>query len=88
METIPYKQPYLEMFEEMKNGIIFQDFSVEAISTFLESTSDRLFRDSKDCESGNTEIRRAALAVREGLIHFCLVFKVTDCLSTCLSANL
>ena len=70
METIPFKQPYLEMFEEMKNGIIFQDFSVEAISNFLESTSDRLFRDSKDCESGNTEIRTAASAVREGLIHF------------------
>ena len=69
METIPFKQPYLEMFEEMKNGIIFQDFSVEAISTFLESTSDRLFRDSKDCESGNTEIRTAASAVREGLIQ-------------------
>ena len=55
------------MFEEIKNGLIVGDFSVESISDFLDSTSDRFFRDSKDCSSGNSQIRTVANTVREGL---------------------
>ena len=55
------------MFQEIKNGLIAGDFSVESISNFLDSTSDRFFRDSKDCKSGNSQIRTVAYAVREGL---------------------
>ena len=53
--------------EEIKNGLIVGDFSVESISDFLDSTSDRFFRDSKDCRSGNSQIRTVANTVREGL---------------------
>ena len=55
------------MFEEMKHGLIAGDFSVESISVLLDSTSDRFFRDSKDCKSGNSQIRTVANTVREGL---------------------
>ena len=67
MKEIVYKQPYIQMFEEIKNGLIVGDFSVESISDFLDSTSDRFFRDSKDCSSGNSQIRTVANTVREEL---------------------
>ena len=67
MKEIVYKQPYIQMFEEIKNGLNAGDFSVESISGFLDSTSDRFYRDSKDCKSGNSQIRTVAYAVREGL---------------------
>ena len=55
------------MFEEIKNGLIVGDFSVESITVYLDSTSERFFRDSKDCSSGNSQIRTVANTVREGL---------------------
>ena len=55
------------MFEEIKNGLIAGDFSVESISGFLDLTSERFYRDSKDCKSGNSQIRTVANSVREGL---------------------
>ena len=63
---IPYRQPYIEMFENIREGIIGGDFSVEAISEFFETTSERLFRDCKDCNNGTQEIRSAASSIREG----------------------
>ena len=63
---IPYRKPYIEMFEDIREGIIGGDFSVEAISEFFESTSERLFRDCKDCKNGTQEIRSAASSIRKG----------------------
>ena len=67
MKEIVYKQPYIQMFEEIKNSLMVGDFSVESISGFLDLTSERFFRDSKDCKSGNSQIRTVANTVREGL---------------------
>ena len=63
---IPYRKPYIEMFEDIREGIIGGDFSVEAISEFFETSSERLFRDCKDCKNGTQEIRLAASSIREG----------------------
>ena len=54
------------MFEDIREGIIGGDFSVLAISEFFETTSERLFRDCKDCKNGTQEIRLAASSIREG----------------------
>ena len=67
MKEIVYKQPYIQMFEEIKHGLDAGDFSVESISGFLDLTSERFYRDSKDCKSGNSQIRTVANSVREGL---------------------
>ena len=66
MIQIPYKKPYIEMYEDIRDGIIGGDFSVETISEFFDLTSERLYQDSKDCELGKKEIRGVALTVREG----------------------
>ena len=66
LPEIPYKKPYIEMYEDIKNGIIEGDFSVEQITIFFEETSDLLFRDCKDCKNSE-EIRIVAFATRIGL---------------------
>ena len=48
---IPYKQPYIEMYEDIWNGINEWDFSVDQITVFFEETSCMLFRDCKDCKN-------------------------------------
>ena len=65
---IPYKQPYIEMYEDIRNGLNKGDFSVEQTTVFFEETSDMLFRDCKDCESSE-EIRKVAFAIRAGIIY-------------------
>ena len=65
---IPYKQPYIEMYEDIRNGLNEGDFSVEQITVFFEETSDMLFRDCKECKSGE-EIRKVAFATRAGIIY-------------------
>ena len=63
MVTIPYKQPYIEMFEEIKMGIIMGDFSPTAVSEFFEISSGIFFKECKDCDS--SAIREAALMARK-----------------------
>ena len=65
---IPYKQPYIEMYEDIRNGLNEGDFSVEQITVFFEETSDMLFRDCKDCKNSE-EIRKVAFATRAGIIY-------------------
>ena len=65
---IVYKQPYIEMYEDIRNGINEGDFSVEQITIFFEETSDMLFRDCKNCNNSE-EIRKVAFATRAGIIH-------------------
>ena len=62
---IPYKKPYIEMFEDIRDGILSGDFSVEQITIFFEETSGELYRDCKDCENGKV-IQPVAFAIREG----------------------
>ena len=71
MIEISYKQPYIEMFMDIRNLVKANVFSVEAISALLDTTSERIFRDSKDCTSGNNEIRKVALTAREELQKYC-----------------
>ena len=59
MVTLPYKQPYIEMFEDIKMGIIAGDFSPTAVSEFFELSSGIFFKECKDCDS--IAIREAAL---------------------------
>ena len=66
---IPYKKPYIEMYEDIRNGISEGDFSVEQITIFFEETSDLLFRDCKDCENSE-EIRTVAFATRAGTMNY------------------
>ena len=59
------------MYEDIIDGLkIGGDFSVEAITEFFDSTSERLFIDCKDCTNDEQdiipEIRTAALSIREG----------------------
>ena len=65
---IPYKQPYIEMYEEIRDGINENDFSVEQITIFFEETSDLLFRECKDCKNSE-KIRIVAFATRSGTIN-------------------
>ena len=65
---IPYKQPYIEIYEEIRDGINENDFSVEQITIFLEETSNLLFRECKDCKNSE-KIRIVALATRSGTIN-------------------
>ena len=65
---IPYKQPYIEMYEDIRNGLNEGDFSVEQITVFFEETSDMLFRDCKDCKNSE-EIRKVAFTTRAGIIY-------------------
>ena len=55
------------MFNDIRAGIIGGDFSVEAIREFFDSTAERMFGDCKDCQSGEQEIRKAAMSIRDGL---------------------
>ena len=43
---IPFKEPYIEMYENLKDGIILGDFSQQNIIDFLGLTQSAL---SKDC---------------------------------------
>ena len=72
---ILYKQPYIEMYEDIRNGIIEGDFSVEQITIFLEETSDLLFRDCKDCKNSE-EIRVVAFATRAGTYRIIIISPV------------
>ena len=63
--AIPYKKPYIEMYEDIKSGIINGDFSEEQVISFFEETSGELYRDCKACENGE-ELLPVAFAVRKG----------------------
>ena len=63
---IPYKKPYIEMYGDIRDGIISGDFSVETITEFFDITAERLFQDSKDCKLSKEEIRAVAFTVRQG----------------------
>ena len=58
------------MFEDIKAGIIADDFSPTAIKEFFESTASIMFRDCKECVSDindiNKEIQKAANAASKG----------------------
>ena len=62
---LPFKLPYIEMFEDIKEGIIENDFSPLAIQEFFDTTSQILMRECRNCNS--EEIRRAAYAAKAGL---------------------
>ena len=51
MVTLPYKQPYIEMFEDIKMGIIAGDFSPTAVSEFFEIQAGIFLKECKDCKS-------------------------------------
>ena len=58
--TLPFKLPYIEMFEDIKTGIIEGDFSPLAIPEFFETTSSILFRECKNCGSDEDKILSVA----------------------------
>ena len=69
---IPYKRPYIEMFEDIKSGIVNGDFSAEQVSIFLEDAQIELYRNCKDCDfltpNNISELQPVAFAVRKGSI--------------------
>ena len=68
---IPYKKPYIEMFEDIKSGIINGDFSAEQVAKFLEDAKMELYKDCKDCyltPNNISDLQPVAYAVRKGSI--------------------
>ena len=68
---IPYKRPYIEMFEDIKSGIINGDFSAEQVAKFLEDAKMELYKDCKDCyltPNNISDLQPVAYAVRKGSI--------------------
>ena len=54
------------MYEDIRDGIVGGDFSVETLTEFFDITAERLFQDSKDCKLSKEEIRAVAFTVRQG----------------------
>ena len=65
------------MFEDIKEGIIEDDFSSTTIQEFFETTSNIMYRDCKECGYGinikgkqikqiNIEIQNVAIAAKNG----------------------
>ena len=63
---LPFKLPYIEMFEDIKDGIIEEDFSPLAIQEFFDTTSQILMRECKNCNY-DVGIKGAADATKAGL---------------------
>ena len=48
--TFPFKQPYIEMYENLRDGIILGDFTDQEVESFLGATHSAIARDCLFCK--------------------------------------
>ena len=62
---IPFKEPYIEMYENLRDGIIEGDFSAESIEAILAATGSAISRDCHNCR-GISKLKKLRNFVRKG----------------------
>ena len=55
---VPYKEPFIQMFEDIMAGLVRDDFTVENLVNFFMIASEVTEEDSNDCKS--SEVREVA----------------------------
>ena len=62
--TVPFKQPYIEMYENLRDGIILGDFTDQEVESFLGATHSAIARDCLLCKdvSKLNKIRKHVLS--------------------------
>ena len=48
--NVPFKEPYIDMYENLRDGIILGDFTDQDIESFLGATHSAISRDCRICE--------------------------------------
>ena len=68
MAQFPYRQPYIEMFEQMRDNIEAGDYDIKQIEEYFEYIKELLDEDVKDCVTlfDVEPLRVATDTVREG----------------------
>ena len=68
MAQFPYRQPYIEMFEQMRDNIEAGDYDIKQIEEYFEYIKELLDEDVKDCVTlfDVAPLRVATDTVREG----------------------